>query len=81
MQGGRRGASAPRIRWVTFYNPREEENGKRLLIPLSLGSSSSLISGRRVFGPVRSNKDGQGAYSNQQKQVLKFLPLVLRIMT
>ena len=30
-------------------------------------SGSSLVSGKRVFDPIRLNEDGQGAYSNQQK--------------
>ena len=78
MQGG---ILPPGLDGLHFIIQGKWRMGKRLLIPLSLGSSSSLISGKRVFDPVRSNKDGQGAYSNQQKQVLKFLPLVLRIMT
>ena len=41
--------------------------GKRLPLPLSLSSSSFLVSGKRVFGPIRSIQDCPGAYSNQQK--------------
>ena len=54
MQADRQGGSAPRIRWAAVLSPKEHGSRKRVPLPLSSSSNSSLVS-------------GHGAYSNQQK--------------
>ena len=61
------GSSALRIRWAAVLSSEGSGGGKRPLLPVSLSSSSSLVSGKRVFDPIRSNQDCHGAYSNQPK--------------
>ena len=57
---GGQGGIAPGFVGLHFYNPREVVSGKRPSLPLSLSRhqayifSSSFVSGKGVFDPMRS---------------------------
>ena len=76
MQVGRKGDSAPRIRWAKVLSSTGRGGGKRPPLPLSSTSNSSLVSGKRVFDPIRSTRTVTVLIQISRRVALQLLPLV-----